>query len=905
MNQTPSNKTAAYEALKKIMMAGYETADRRWLMQHTQELAALELPQTFPAYANAAHYVHNLMLNNGIASEYLTFPADGKTAYEDKCMPIAWDASVGRLTVVNSPFPFENPVVADYEEMPLHLIKHSVSTPKGGITTRLVTESAVYAGEDCTGAMVLLEPESRPMCSTISPLLDMGALGVVADYLVGAVDTPDELYWANAATDAGGWHVTAEDRDFIGFQVTPRTGRKLRQAATTGSVTVHVECDGRRYEGELPAVTGLIPGKQKREVWLLAHLYEPFEIDNAIGIISLIYTVKKVQELIEKGTLPPLQFSLRLVFAMEHYGFAAVAEHFGGRLHDRVWGAFNSDAIFGAKMEKVAVFYAPLSVPFYGNFITKLLSTVYNETFDGPLLIDSYRSFHDDMLLSDSTNGLPTVWPAGEHENTHHNSIWNNHFLDEENYARAIGYLTAWIGSTSALSEETLPIYLEASAQLAQEFLNEEAKKETALGTPEEKMEFLTTAMKDALGNFKMAVDLPLIDEIANALVTPQGTAAAFTEKHTWLDYADQMIPTRLQVGLPFDRVKVPLDQRISIPGNIIYGPVAFILSAMDGKKTLKRAILETSWQRDFHFTEADIKKCVLSITHLADWGYLSLEEKTPLHSKMIVEALKELGIQKGDVLLVHSGLSHLGHIEGGADTVIDALTEAVGEEGTILMPCFTRPYVAFEGTVNKDRRFRPFHTDGTNNTVNICTGSIPKALLKREGALRSANASHSWGGVGKQAQYCLSAHECLDSPASGNSPMAKALELGGKVLFFGCGIASNTFLHFVEDQANAPYLLNAVVKIEDADGTLHTEIMRKHLPGHRSFYGPAPEQGKFYREAFARGLEVKETALGLGKLHLMDLKQLYQISMDMFADDPLATLCDNPNCTFCQKYRK
>lgn len=901
MNFSYKNKTHALEALKKIMMAGYETTDRAWLMEHTRELAKLELPQTFPAYADAAHYVHNLMLENGIASEYLTFPADGKTAYEDKCMPIAWDASVGKLTIVNSPISFENPVIADYEEMPLHLIKHSVSTPEGGIVTRLVAESAVYAGEDCTGAMVLLEPESRPTSATIPPLLDLGAIGVVSDYLVGAVDTPDELYWANAATDADGWHVTANDRDFIGFQITPRTGRKLRQAVTIGDVTVRIECDGKRYVGELPAVTGLIPGKQKREVWLLAHLYEPFEIDNSIGVISLIYAVKKVQELIDQGILPPLQFSLRLVFAMEHYGFAAVAEHFGGRLHDRVWGAFNSDSIFGAKMHEVAVFYAPLSVPFYGNFTTQLLSTIYNQTFDGPHLRDSYRSFHDDMLLSDSTNGLPTVWPAGEHENTHHNSIWNNNFLDEENYARCIGYLTAWIGSNAALDEESLPTYLMASACLAQEFLEEESKKEPNLGSPEEKMEFLTQAMKDALRNFKVAVNLPIIDEVADSLTAPAGTPRAFEESQPWLDYADTIIPSRLQTGLPFDRVKIPPEQRIAMPGSIIYGYPAFVLSAMDGKKTLKRAILETSWQRDFHFTENDIKKCVLTITHLADWGYVSLEEKAPLNQAMIVEALKDLGICKGDVLLVHSGLSHLGHIEGGANTILDALTEAVGEEGTILMPCFTRPYIGFEGSVNKARTFRPF---SVHDKKNIWTGTISKTLLQREGALRSANASHSWCGVGKNVEYCLSAHERLDPPASKNSPMAKALELGGKVLFFGCGIASNTFLHFLEDQVDAPFLLNAIVKVKDEDGKIHTEVMKKHLPGHRSFYGSAPEQGKFYQEAFRRGLQVKETSLGLGKLHLMDLKQLYEIGMNMFSEDPLATLCDNPNCSFCRNYR-
>ena len=146
-----------------------------------------------------------------------------------------------------------------------------------------------------------------------------------------------------------------------------------------------------------------------------------------------------------------------------------------------------------------------------------------------------------------------------------------------------------------------------------------------------------------------------------------------------------------------------------------------------------------------------------------------------------------------------------------------------------------------------------------------------------------------------------------LGEPIAPAINIVYALQITAKetYVFFGNDIHSNTFLHYLEDKTNAPYLQNAIVKIKDADGTLHTEVIRKHLPGDRSFYGYTPREGKFYRTALKKGLEIKVEELGMGRLQLMDLKQLHDIGMEMFKEDPLATLCDNPNCRFCRKYTK
>mgnify|MGYP003446583538 FL=1 len=52
-----------------------------------------------------------------------------------------------------------------------------------------------------------------------------------------------------------------------------------------------------------------------------------------------------------------------------------------------------------------------------------------------------------------------------------------------------------------------------------------------------------------------------------------------------------------------------------------------------------------------------------------------------------IKAALERLGVYNGQILMVHTSLSALGFVCGGAQTVIEALMEAVGPDGTLMMP--------------------------------------------------------------------------------------------------------------------------------------------------------------------------------------------------------------------------
>lgn len=881
------------EQAKQIIKKLYDSFDMDFAIQKTGDLFKLEYGQTFDNYKKASDYTYQLLEKEGFNPELYTFKADGITTYQDKRMPIAWRATKGKLTVLSSSVAFSDPVVADFEKMPFALIKHSVSTPKGGIRTKLVTEGQVFAGEDCTGAMVLVD--SRP--GDISAFLDLGALGVVSDYLTSPDDNPDCTYWANAcADDSGHWHVQSEDRDFIGFMVTPRIGRQLRLACMTSTVEVLVESDGERYVGEIDGITATLKGKSNKEFWLLAHLYEPLPSDNSMGVIGVITILKAIRELVEKGELPAPDYTIRALFAMEHYGFSALYDALGKGITNNVLGGLNVDGLPERDKKSYKIIYPPYSSPFFANTFMKSAFEVYGEVYpDKEYLEEEFVQFSDDTFLGDSTTKVPTMWlmyGVEPSKGNQHNSCVTMDWIEKEKYARVLSVL-AFVATVSVCKVISIEDMLENALRLANKKINEQSK----INSDKAYLSFFKRGERQVILDFKKISDSPLVDEYADKI---DRTFVEYKENEsgTWQNYAKTIIPKRETLGLPFDRIRAPKGHRKVLPDRVIYGPFGLVLSAMDGKKDLEQIIRESLWESGKALNDDIFKAHVGAVFFLAEYGYLSVVEKNPLTKTDLILALKKLGLKKSDLVVLHSALSGCGHVQGGEDAIIDAFLESAD---TVIAPSFTRPYVAFEGVVNKGKTFRPYDKD---NYSNIWTGSIPIRMLER-GAKRSAHATHSWCGLGEKAEECLSGHALLDPPTGETSPLDFALKNKGKIITYGVGARALTFLHYVEDKADAEFLGNAVVKVKGEDGKITTHVIYRHLPGCRDFYKGDGFDSKIMRKAIEKGLSVKSVKFGIGDIYMFDMEELYEKSMEVFSEDKNATLCDNPNCRFCRKYDK
>ena len=800
--------------------------DGKYMLNKSIELWKIEYGQTFSHYHQSIDWICEEMKAANIPNvEKVCVPADGITVYEDKRMPIAWDATIGKLTLLDG----ENTVAADFSLHPFNLVKGSTSTKKGGEVLRIITEQQLLAGEDPVDALVMLETTTPPRAAVIKPILDLGCRGFICDFLKGRYEHPDAIQWVNAGTEGIPWHVQAEDRDFIGFSVSLRMGDKIRQLANKGTLAAVVECDGHRYAGELPAATALIKGKKEEEIWLLAHAFEPLLDDDSVGVIAGIEIAKQIMAM---GTP---EYSLRLIFAMELYGYAAYHANFNGK----VIGACNLDFLCVNSTASCLLTPSIATVPFHGNDIIRKMVDEFQGVLPCSLGIPICG---EDLFLSDSTTGVPTVW-VGQQKDPKQPLLWHN-------------------------SAQNTPSYVDAKT----------FAEHTALAT----VWFAKTLFYTG-----------------NAAVLPNLTLKEISSPYR--DYASNQVYARTVVGMPYDLVRIPKNKRKFLPGNVMYGPLGHMLARMDGKKNLAQIILEVEAEQKIILSDKEIKKYLDSINYLADWGYVSAIKRTELTSSMLAKALKQAGVKENDTLLVHSSLSNCGYFANGPVGIINGVMESVGENGTALFPTFTRPYIALGNSVNKNWLYRPYDE---NDPSQVWTGAVPAGLLEEfPNAMRSRHVTHSWAGLGPKVKACISSHGPCDPPASESSPLAKALKLDGKVVFIGTGLGPSTFIHYLETINDMPFLQPAVCKVKNPDGSARTVFIDKHLPGHRDFYGENGDTCKFYNAARKAGLKIETVSFGMDKIQVIKLKDLYEIGMKLLKEDPRILLCDNPECTFCRNY--
>ena len=57
---------------------------------------------------------------------------------------------------------------------------------------------------------------------------------------------------------------------------------------------------------------------------------------------------------------------------------------------------------------------------------------------------------------------------------------------------------------------------------------------------------------------------------------------------------------------------------------------------------------------------------------------------KNDVTKEILITDLRRIGVNKGDIIYVHSSLKSIGWLENGADTLIEAFLVVLGDEGTL-----------------------------------------------------------------------------------------------------------------------------------------------------------------------------------------------------------------------------
>jgi aminoglycoside N3'-acetyltransferase len=155
-----------------------------------------------------------------------------------------------------------------------------------------------------------------------------------------------------------------------------------------------------------------------------------------------------------------------------------------------------------------------------------------------------------------------------------------------------------------------------------------------------------------------------------------------------------------------------------------------------------------------------------------------------------LARQLRDLGVRYGDMLLVHMSYRAVRPVDGGPGGVIEALRDAVGDLGTVVMPSWG------------DDDDTPF--DAATMPVSKELGVTAEEFRRRPDTRRSAH-SFAFAAVGPHAEAIVA--DGLPLPPHGpKSPAGRVHDLDGKVLLLGVGHDANTTMHLAEVLAAVPY---------------------------------------------------------------------------------------------------
>lgn len=235
-----------------------------------------------------------------------------------------------------------------------------------------------------------------------------------------------------------------------------------------------------------------------------------------------------------------------------------------------------------------------------------------------------------------------------------------------------------------------------------------------------------------------------------------------------------------------------------------------------------------------------------------------------------IKAGLRKLGLRRGDSTGVHSSLKSFGRVEGGADAVIDALSETVGEEGDIVMSTHSANLVEVQRTPEEIAmgvswlfRISPYDPQKTP----VRTGTIPETFRKRSGVIRGSHPSNSVAALGPRAREL-------------SEGWHKLLELDGYILLIGVGLDPCTAMHLAEKRVRFPERI--LKKI-----TPPKWLLEKYPEGEWEWdFGPYPDFAKLTKPCLERGI-MKTVTVGESTLRLVRLRELIDLYVEYLEKDP------------------
>lgn len=155
-----------------------------------------------------------------------------------------------------------------------------------------------------------------------------------------------------------------------------------------------------------------------------------------------------------------------------------------------------------------------------------------------------------------------------------------------------------------------------------------------------------------------------------------------------------------------------------------------------------------------------------------------------------LTSQLRALGLGSGRDVMVHASLRRLGPVPGGASAVVDAVMDAIGPDGTMLM------MIAADDSVPFDRLTSPADPDN---------GALAEAFRTHAGVEVNDHPACRFAALGPASAELLRPQPLHDYYGAG-SPLERLVARRGAVLRLGADLDTVTLTHHAEHLARLPY---------------------------------------------------------------------------------------------------
>ena len=241
---------------------------------------------------------------------------------------------------------------------------------------------------------------------------------------------------------------------------------------------------------------------------------------------------------------------------------------------------------------------------------------------------------------------------------------------------------------------------------------------------------------------------------------------------------------------------------------------------------------------------------------------------RASLTASDVEKELRALGVQAGMALEVHCSLSSFGHIEGGADALIDALIRVVGADGAVVMPSFCLspelPLAEEDRALGIVTKIRILSEEEERSAMGIVADTFRQRpdVVTGSGTFRVS----AWG---------------RDAQAYAASGFGRVIEGGGYALLLGVDIYRLSAMHHVED----------VLPDEIRGKFRPSEEARARYPeGQWMIQAWTPEAKPWYviqEEAYAKGM-ITDALIGDARCMLFQVKPVVHLYRRALLERPL-----------------